>query len=146
MRAILSYTSLLAVGGLVLACQSGSDAVSAPPDPADPLTLAPSVVTITGGANARLQAIIRTSDGERFSPTDVTWHSSNQAVATVADGLVLGRQAGRARIVATWRGSEGTSEVVVLEPKASKPKPEGPCVEFLTRGGARHHPTGEPCI
>ena len=146
MRAILSYTSTLAIAGLVLACQSGSDTVIDPPDPADPLTVAPSVITITGGDNTRLQAEIRGSDGTRFTPADVRWRSSDDAIATVADGLVLGRHAGRATIVATWHDSRGASVVVVLESKAGKPKPPTPCVELQNSGVAKDHPTGEPCI
>ncbi len=74
-----------------------------PPTPAEPLELAESSITLKVGETHQLEANVKVE----------SWTSSNDAVATVADGLVTAVSAGNAIISATAAGVTKTCVVLV---------------------------------
>jgi len=129
MRALPLLTIVLATVAAVAGCQS--DATAPLVVQADPqaLTVVPIAATINGGKLLKLTATVHHEDGSTSSPSDVTWYSSDGAIASVAsDGVVQGLRLGRVQIVATWHDSRGSSLVTVLEPVNKK---QPPCPEPL---------------
>jgi hypothetical protein len=91
----------------------GSDLASGPDLTVESVTVAPSHSRIAPNATVQLQATMRDANGSSLSGREVTWSSSDDAVATVASqGLVTGVATGSATITAT---SEGKSESAVVE-------------------------------
>lgn len=74
-------------------------------------------LTIIENATAALRAI--TSE-----PAEVTWSSSNEAVATVVSGVVTGVKKGNAVITASANGKSATCNVTVSEPHPIDPGDE----------------------
>jgi hypothetical protein len=68
------------------------------------------------GDTVRLTAKARDAVGREVSGRMFTWASSNEAVASVQDGLVTGRGPGSATITASVDGQQGQVEVVVRPP------------------------------
>jgi trimeric autotransporter adhesin len=77
------------------------------------VTVSPSTLAITEGASGTLTATVKDSEGHTLA-RQVTWSSSNTAVATVSpSGVVTGNSAGTATITATAEGKSGTAQVTV---------------------------------
>ena len=97
-----------------------------PPTPAPPpptpvatsLTITPSSHTLTMiGATVRLSAMVRDQNNNPMTgPLDITWTSSNPAVAPVTSGLVTAVANGTAQITARIGNASGTASITVAEP------------------------------
>jgi uncharacterized protein YjdB len=120
MRRLQWYTLVV---GTFAAFGCGSDDTIAPPPPAAPLTVQPSLVTVTIGESTKLLAGAPQEVAGTMQPSEVVWRSANSAVASInASGVVRGMKAGQTRISATWRGSQGYSLVTVIDTR-SRGKP-----------------------
>jgi hypothetical protein len=112
-QAMLRYTLGLAACAAAVACGSegitGSESRFVPP----PLSVQPSVVTLTIGGSTKLLANLPAGSGSRT--TEVVWRSGSDSIASVtATGLVHGLKRGRTRITATWRGQHGSALITVV--------------------------------
>lgn len=76
-------------------------------------------LSLEKGESAKLSVLVQPDDA---TDKEVIWLSSNSAVATVADGLVLAVGAGEAEIRATVGGKSDVCALTVTEPTA-KPVP-----------------------
>ena len=71
---------------------------------------------------------------------EVTWASSNEAVATVANGLVKGIAAGEANITATSQdGQKAICKVTVTGGQITPPTPSSPYAEFAQLNGSAYY-------
>ena len=71
---------------------------------------------------------------------DVTWASSNEAIATVANGLVKGIAAGEANITATSQdGQKAICKVTVTGGQITPPTPSSPYAEFAQLNGSAYY-------
>lgn len=110
---------------LVLAAACNDAYSPSPPPPPSSggqgLAVIPSSATIHSGQVVALKATLKDENGDRLDGFVVSWKSSNDAVATVANtGEVLGRGEGHVWITAEVAGKSQTSTVHVLA-RASKP-------------------------
>lgn len=94
-----------------------------PPPPPTPvatsLTITPSSHTLTMiNATVQLSATVRDQNNNRMTgPLDITWTSSNTAVAPVnTNGLVRALANGTAQITARLGNASGTASITVAEP------------------------------
>lgn len=86
------------------------------------LVVAPSSATIDGGRTLPLTAKVMGEDGEMLIPSDVSWSSSDLAVAGVGSGgLVEARDPGEARIFASSGNARGSALVTVVKPPKELP-------------------------
>lgn len=93
---------------------TGSTAITVePPQPVASLTLTPGSTTIIVQGSAWLTATLRDASDRILSARPITWTSSNSAVATVTDGLVMGISQGSAAVIATREGVSDTAAVTV---------------------------------
>lgn len=83
--------------------------------PATGVTLNKDELTIAKGETAQLTATVAPTN----STDEVTWESSDDAVATVTDGTVTAVKAGTAIITATAGTATATCEVTVTQPVVS---------------------------
>jgi uncharacterized protein YjdB len=82
--------------------------------------VAPPTATIPPGGQVQLQASLKDAAGASLTGHEVTWSSSDEAVATVSQsGLVSGRSDGTANISAASEGKIGSAAVTVRAPVAS---------------------------
>jgi acid phosphatase type 7 len=94
--------------------------VRVPAVPVASVTVTPSSATVETGRTVQLTATVGDASGNTLSGRQVTWVSSNPALASVStSGLVSGTAAGRVTISATSEGKVGTSEVTVVAPGAA---------------------------
>lgn len=71
---------------------------------------------------------------------EVTWASSNEAIATVANGLVKGIAAGEANITATSQdGQKAICKVTVTGGQITPPTPSSPYAEFAQLNGSAYY-------
>lgn len=102
-------SGLLAAAALSLAfsCQSQ-------PPFAESVTVSPGESTLASGATIQLAAKVADQNGDAIADTEVTWSSSNDAVATVSDsGLVTAVASGTATVTAASGSAKGTATVTV---------------------------------
>jgi hypothetical protein len=127
----MKFSSSLAVAlsallSLSAGCSDGSDALQ-PEPPATVATVAAvrleivpgSMVTgdtILGWSSLKLSAMALDTRGNLMPQQTFTWRSSNDAVATVSDGLVTAKAHGDAVISATTAGKTGEMQVFVFKP------------------------------
>jgi alpha-amylase len=129
MRTMLTLSTVVSLGSLLAACSSTPTGSSSPADPGV-VTVAPSVAALARGASLRLTAAVKEADGTSGMPSDLTWRSSDPAIASVASGgLVLGIKAGHVQIIAEAQGITGAASVTVVE---STGAPH--CIEALVMG------------
>jgi alpha-amylase len=129
MRTMLTLSTVVSLGSLLAACSSTPTGSSSPADPGV-VTVAPSVAALARGASLRLTAAVKEADGTSGMPSDLTWRSSDPAIASVASGgLVLGIKAGHVQIIAEAQGITGAASVTVVE---STGAPH--CIEALVVG------------
>lgn len=75
----------------------------------------PAAPTVISGQTVSLRATLRDGLGNELSGRSVAWSSSDPAVVDVgADGVVVARAVGTARVVAVSGGQQGESTVTVL--------------------------------
>lgn len=90
--------------------------VRVPVVPVASVTAAPPTTTVEVGSTAQLTATVQDASGNILLGRQVTWVSSNPALASVSiSGQVTGVAAGVATISATSEGKTGTSQVTVIE-------------------------------
>lgn len=133
MRALHSLGLPLYATTLLAACNSPSGPGLARISTTAVLTVVPANAVVEPGASVQLTARIEDEDGLTTFPADVSWSSSNQAVAAVHHGgIVQGVSAGRARIFATWKTARGSARVTVTQSTGMKPV-DPPCLERAAR-------------
>ncbi|MBL0172152.1 MAG: Ig domain-containing protein [Gemmatimonadaceae bacterium] len=94
--------------------QSGTVSITVVPVPVATVTLAPTTATIIAGQTTTLVATARDAAGGVLTGRAVTWGSSNNAIATVAAGVVTGvTPGGPVTITATIGGVAGTAAVII---------------------------------
>ena len=85
------------------------------------VTIAPSSVALNEGASATLSATVRDASGNILGDAQVSWSSSDAAVAGVSgSGVVAGMRAGSAMITASSGGKSASASVQVLAPLANE--------------------------
>jgi hypothetical protein len=88
--------------------------------PVATVTVTPPISTIAPGGTVQLQAVTQDADGATLTGREITWSSSDDAVATVSStGLATGVAGGSATITGSSEGKSGTATVVVQVPVAS---------------------------
>jgi hypothetical protein len=106
-----------ALAAALLAAAGCSDPLEAPREPVAAVTITPDHATASTGSNVRFEAIARTGNGKPLPGRDVTWSSSDQAVATIdPSGRAQNVGPGAAVITATIEGLRGTATVLEGEP------------------------------
>ena len=129
MRTLLTLSMVVSLSGLLEACSSTPTGSSGSADPGV-VTVTPNVAALARGASLRLTAALKASDGTSGIPPDLTWRSSDPAIASVASGgMVLGVKAGRVQILAEANGITGAASVTVVEPSGSPH-----CIEAMIVG------------
>lgn len=93
--------------------KSGATTVTVIPAAVGSVTVSPATASTHIGSTTTLTATVRDQNGTVVTNRVVTWTSSNQAVATVAGGIVTGVALGTATITATSEGKTGTASVTV---------------------------------
>ena len=84
------------------------------------VVVTPAVDTLLAGDTLRLAAEARDANGHAVAGQDISWASSDTAVAAVDDaGLVTGIGAGAAEVTATASGITGPAEITVVAPVAT---------------------------
>jgi uncharacterized protein YjdB len=100
--------------------QSGTAALTVVPVPVATVAVDPADASVGTGATLQLTATPRSAAGNPLTGRDVTWTTSDEAVATVSEtGLVTGVSLGNATITATSEGQSGKAAVAVVAPVAS---------------------------
>jgi len=95
--------------------QSGTSTVTVVPPAVASVTLQPDSATIRVGASTTFTTTVKDASGTVVTDREVTWTSSNVAVATVsATGVVTGHAVGMATISATSGGKSGSASVTVV--------------------------------
>jgi uncharacterized protein YjdB len=95
--------------------KTGTSAVTVVPTAIASVTLQPDAATIRVGASTTLTPTVKDVTGAIVSDREITWTSSNVAVATVSStGVVTGRAVGTATISATSGGKSGSTSVTVV--------------------------------
>lgn len=97
--------------------------------------VSPSIATLLNGGILQFTTTYSGDPAFSSGPSIVSWHSSNESVATVSpSGLVRGLGGGQARIVATRGGYQASALVTVTGPMK---KHEGPqvCVRRAPSAG-----------
>ncbi len=90
----------------VLSC-GGDDTTTPPTPPADPsrpttIALDPDTFFVTAGDTVRLKSIVEDQRGKLMFNVELTWASSDPAIATVdTAGLVTGVREGKAAVTVT---------------------------------------------
>jgi uncharacterized protein YjdB len=118
----------LLLPSLVLFLSSACESESLGPRRAGPgsMSVVPSTATIGEGQSLQLTASLVDEFGEPLKGVVMSWSSSNPSVATVSgSGTVVGRESGRAAIIATAQGKAQSAAIQVLEDQSGgKPKPQ----------------------
>jgi len=100
--------------------QSGSAAITVTVPPVASVTVLPATASVSVGQTVLLSATTRDANGTALSGREITWETSDAAVATVdAAGVVTGVAAGGpVTITATSEGQSGGASVTVAVPVA----------------------------
>ena len=89
------------------------------PPPVANVAVQPSTGSVDVGKTLQLGAVLTDASGSALSGRQVTWATSNAAIATVSSsGLVSAVSAGTATITATSEGKSGTASISVTVPPA----------------------------
>lgn len=122
LRDILSRPALrlglaLALGALPAALAGCDDPARSEPVAAVDVTASDTRLAV--GQTLQLAIAVRDAGGEEIAGRQVTWTSSNEAVATVANGQVTGRAPGSVTITASAGGKQDQVELAV-DPAAAR--------------------------
>jgi len=121
-RTVLGMTALIGCGG------GGEGDVTGPPGPAPVATVTVSLGagTLTVGENTQATATLRDASGTALTGRQVSWSSSNTAVASVSSqGLVTAVGEGAAQITASSEGKSGQAALTVNPPPVTDPQVSG---------------------
>jgi trimeric autotransporter adhesin len=117
----------LLLPSVVLLLSGACESESLGPRRAGPgsMSVVPSTATIGSGQSVQLTASLVDEFGEPLEGVVMSWSSSNPSVATVSvSGTVVGRQTGRAAIIATAQGKAQSAAIhVVADESGGKPEP-----------------------
>ena len=72
------------------------------------VTINGSKETLNAGQTLELTATVKDDESQMISGATVTWTSSNEDVATIADGVITALKGGQTTITATYAGQEGS--------------------------------------
>lgn len=75
--------------------------------------MVPDTATVAPGASKQISVEVRGADGHVLQGRQITWSSSDEAVASVAAGLVLARTPGTALVTATSEGKSAQATITV---------------------------------
>jgi len=90
-------------------------------DQAVPLVVRPDSAFVEAGGTLRLD-VLAERDGAAMSAMEVAWVTSDERIASVAQGgVVRGVKAGRVLITAVWQGRQGVAVVTVVAGSARCP-------------------------
>jgi hypothetical protein len=145
MRTNVSIELALSAALMLVGCDSTTAPELPPPDVAmvPVLTVVPRAATVDGGNSIRLTATLSATNPQTRTPPQVAWISSDTNVATIRpDGLVEGRKAGRAQIVATWQAARGSALITVRSP-VKKKSDQPACLERMPNPEPAHSPSGK---
>lgn len=119
---------LVAIVGVAFAVMRGRGGEPIPPAPEPPVIVAAAVQTVavagvngpvTVGRTLQLSALVKGPAGEELSSREITWTSSDPAVAEVTPvGAVTARKPGTATITAQSEGKSGSVTLTVAPPPA----------------------------
>jgi uncharacterized protein YjdB len=85
--------------------------------PVASVVVQPDAGSISPSDTLRLSAVTQDAAGNPLADREVSWASSNSAVATVSEtGLVTGMAEGTATITATSEGQSGSAAITVVTP------------------------------
>jgi hypothetical protein len=118
MRTAPSLLSAI-VATLLLGCSettgpSDGPAIRAPQAPEAVFRVSPSIATLRHGGILQLTTTYSADPAFSTGASSVSWHSSNESVATVSpSGVVRGVSGGQARIVASRGGYQASALVTV---------------------------------
>ncbi len=126
--------------------RTGSVPVTVIPPPVASVEVVPAVLELEAGQSATLAAILRDAQGNELEGRDVTWSSSDPALAGVdASGEVTALSPGEAAIVATSEGRTGSAALTVISGTAPRILSIEPAVlvegETATLAGVRFAPS-----
>ena len=108
----------LLLATLLVACATDA---AGPPAPVATIEVTPQTAPVPVGTTRQLTAITRDSAGGELNGRNVSWSSSDPAVASVSgSGLVTGLALGPATIRATSEGHDGTAAVTVTPGAAAQ--------------------------
>ncbi len=122
--------ALIAVAGVAYALMRGGGGEPIPPAPPPPVVaVAVQSVAVAGvngpvtvGRTLQLSAVVKGPAGEELSSRDITWTSSDPAVAEVTPvGAVTARRAGEVTITAASEGKSGRATLTVVAPESGSP-------------------------
>jgi len=82
--------------------------------PVASVAVSPASASVTAGRTAPLTATPKDASGTPLSGRVVTWASTNEAVATVTNGLVMAVAPGVVTVTATSEGHSGTATVTAV--------------------------------
>jgi uncharacterized protein YjdB len=100
--------------------QSGTATVTVETPIVTSVSVSPAVISVANGGTTPLNAVVRDQNNVEMTRPNITWTTSNSAIATVSAmspvspiGLVTGVTPGTVTITATVAGKSGTSSVTV---------------------------------
>lgn len=100
--------------------KSGTAQITVTGPPVANITITPDEPDVAVGFTIALTATIRDANGNILTDREIDWNSSNGTVATVADGVVAGHNAGGPVVItATSEGQSATAQVTVVAPPAA---------------------------
>ena len=143
MRSLSPMIVYASIAGLLLACSDSSgpsdqpNIVSPPGNteyPAGAFQVSPATATLQPGQTYRFTTTYSGNPALQGTPSSVTWYSSDDKVATVSGGLVRAVNAGQARIVAIWGGTQASALMTVTGP-AKKHEDAIACVKRAPSAG-----------
>jgi hypothetical protein len=119
-----SSSLALALAGLLALSAGCMDAVQPEPLPYDPSAFwvkvsSRTVPWVREGFTVQLSASAIDAYGTIAPQHIFTWRSSNEAIATVSEGLVTGKARGEVLIYATTAGKQGEMSLTILGPNDS---------------------------
>ncbi len=145
MRALHFLGLPLCATTLLAACNSPSGPGLGRVSETAVLTVEPADAVVPAGASVKLTASIEDENGLTTYPVEVSWVSSNQAVAAVHHGgMVHGLSAGRTQIFATWKTARGSAWVTVTQGTGMRPV-DPPCLAPARDHGLVFPPDGKKC-
>jgi serine/threonine protein kinase/alpha-tubulin suppressor-like RCC1 family protein/uncharacterized protein YjdB len=102
--------------------QAAKATVTVAPVPVASVAVTPATLTLAVGKSSPLAAGLKDARGGTIRERDVTWTSSDPAVASVSPaGLVTATHGGSVTITATSEGVKGTATITVPTPPAPPP-------------------------
>jgi len=136
---LIAFAALLLVSSVTLlisSCKKKDDPIAV-----DGVTISPATASVAAGATVPLKATVTP---ENAADKSLTWNSSDNNIATVAEGVVTGKSAGTAIITAASHSNPDKSARCTVTVTVAV---EG--VTLLAEGGGiggnGHYPAADGC-